>query len=199
MKNFNIKMIVLAISLTFSAGAMAQSMSKNEYKASKAKIVADYKVTKNNCSGLSGNPRDICVSEAKGLEDIAKAELDAAYKPSRKNSYKVSVAKADATYSVAKERCDDATGNAKDVCVKEAKVVNTSALGAAKVQLKSADASAAVTKKNFEAADKTSTARKDASADNVDARYAVAVEKCDTFSGAAKDGCLSQAKTRFGK
>jgi hypothetical protein len=27
----------------------------------------------------------------------------------------------------------------------------------------------------------------------------VAKEKCDSFSGAAKDNCLSQAKAQFGK
>ena len=32
-----------------------------------------------------------------------------------------------------------------------------------------------------------------------DAQYAVAKEKCDSFSGAAKDNCLSQAKAQFGK
>ena len=31
------------------------------------------------------------------------------------------MAKADATYEVAKERCDDLSGNAKDVCKKDAK------------------------------------------------------------------------------
>ena len=32
-------------------------------------------------------------------------------------------AKADATYNVAKEKCDDKAGNAKDVCVQEAKAI----------------------------------------------------------------------------
>jgi hypothetical protein len=31
------------------------------------------------------------------------------------------MAKVDADYAVAKEKCDDFSGNAKDVCVKEAK------------------------------------------------------------------------------
>ena len=40
---------------------------------------------------------------------------------------KVLVAKAESAYAVAKERCDDKSGNAKDVCVKEAKAVESRA------------------------------------------------------------------------
>jgi hypothetical protein len=32
-----------------------------------------------------------------------------------------------------------------------------------------------------------------------DAEYALAREKCDSFSGQAKDRCISDAKARFGK
>ena len=39
----------------------------------------------------------------------------------------MSIAKAEAEYAVAKERCDDQAGNAKDVCVKEAKSAQTAA------------------------------------------------------------------------
>ena len=47
--------------------------------------------------------------------------------------------------------------------------------------------------------DKTIEARKDATADKVDAEYTVAKEKCNTFAGGAKDTCLDQVKARFGK
>ena len=63
------------------------------------------------------------------------AELDARYKPPQKADYSVTVAKAEAAYDIAKEKCADKAGNEKDVCVKEAK--------AAKVRAK-ADANAAV-------------------------------------------------------
>ena len=33
MRNFNISVIVLAIGLAFSAGAMAKGMTKNQYKS----------------------------------------------------------------------------------------------------------------------------------------------------------------------
>jgi len=203
MNNFNIKALAVAITLAFSAGAMAQNVTKTEYKAGKDKISAEYKTAKAACSSLSGNANDICVIEAKGAEKIATAALEAAYKPTTKNFYEVRVAKVAADYGVAKEKCDDLSGNTKDVCVKEAKAVETTAKAEAKAQLKTTDANATANEKSAEAQSKANDtskqARKDATADEIDASYAVAKEKCDTFAGGAKDTCMDQAKKRFGK
>ena len=57
----------------------------------------------------------------------------ASYKPTEKNQYDARVAKADAAYKVAKEKCDDLKGNDKDVCVKEAKAKLAKAKADAKV------------------------------------------------------------------
>ena len=192
MKKFNVNVIALALGFAFSAGALAEGISKDDYKAGKDSIAAAYNSAKADCASLSGNPNDICVAEAKGKEKIARAELEARYKPSRTTHYQVRVAKAEADYAVAKERCDDLAGNAKDVCVKEAKAAEATAKADAKAQMKTADANATANKK-------TADARKDATADKLDAEYAVAKEKCDTYAGGAKDHCLVQAKAQFGK
>ncbi|MDP3032435.1 MAG: hypothetical protein Q8N33_10195 [Rhodocyclaceae bacterium] len=203
MNKLNISIITMALSLAFSTGAIAQNMSKDDYKAGKDRIAAEYKSAKAACDSLSGNPKDICVADAKGKEKVAKAELEAGYKPSNKATYEVSVAKAEADYAVAKERCDDLAGNAKDVCVKEAKAAETTAKANAKAQMKTAEANVTAKEKTTEArsdaSKKATDAREDATADKRDAEYAVAKEKCDTFSGDAKDQCLNQAKARFGK
>lgn len=203
MNKLNIKVIVLAVGFVFSAGSMAESMSKDDYKAGKDKIAAEYKSARAGCDSLSGNPKDICEAEAKGSEKIAKAELEASYKPTPKNRYQARIAKAEADYGVAKERCDDADGNAEDICKKEAKSVKTAAKADAKVQMKTTDANDVAKEKSAEARkeakDKNADARKDAAAEKLDAQYAVAKEKCDTFAGNAKDSCLDQAKARFGK
>lgn len=203
MKNLTIKSIALAITLAFSAGAMAEGMSKTDYKAGKDKISAEYKTSKASCGSLSGNANDVCVAEAKGKEKVAKVELEATYKPSQKAHYEARVAKAEADYDVAKEKCDDLAGNTKDVCVKEAKAAETTAKADAKTQMKTADANATANDKTTEArsdaSKKTVDARKDAAVDKSDAQYAVAKEKCDAYSGAAKDTCLSKAKVSFNK
>ena len=203
MKNLTINSIALAFTLAFSAGAMAEGMSKADYKAGKDKISADFKTARASCDSLSGNASDICAAEAKGNEKVALAELQASYKPSQKTRYEARLAKADAVYDVAKEKCDDLAGNGKDVCLKEAKAAETAAKADAKAQMKVAEANATAGEKTAEARSDASkkgvAARQDATADKSDAQYAVAKEKCDTYSGAAKDSCLDKAKLNFNK
>ena len=203
MNQFNISAIAVAISLTFSAGAMAQSMTKDEYKAGKDEIAAQYKSAKANCNSFAGNVKDICRVEAMGNGKIAKADLDFHYKPSDNTRYEARVAKAQADYAVAKERCDDKAGNAKDVCLKEAKAAEIAAKADAKAQMKVSDANKTANEKttaaHATADEKTVDARKDAAADKRDADFAVAKEKCDVYSGDAKNLCVNEAKAQFGK
>jgi len=203
MYRLNITIITAAVALAFSAGAIAQNMSNDEYKAGKDKIAAEYKSRTVECSSLAGNAKDICVAVAKGKESVAKAELEAAYKPTSKAHYEVRVARAEADFAVAKEKCGGKSGNAKDVCVKEAEAALTAAKADANVQEKTTDATIKANEKTSAArtdANKTvNDAQKDATADKTDAQYAVAKEKCNTFADGVKDRCLDDAKAQFGK
>lgn len=125
MNRLNITTIAAAIALALSTGAIAQSLSKDDYKAGKDKIVTEYKSSNAACGSLSGNAKDICVVEAKSKEKVATAELEASYKPSAKASQKVIIAKAEADYAVAKQKCEDKSANDKKACVKEAKAAET--------------------------------------------------------------------------
>lgn len=195
--------ISLAIGLTFSVGAMAETMSKDIYKASTDRIETEYKADKAQCNSLSGNASDICIADAKGKEKIAKADLDARNKNDTESRYDALVAKAEANYAIAREKCDDQAGNKKDVCIKEAKAAETTAIANAKSQLKISEANKTANKKyasaRNDAQEKTNESRNDATADKSDANYAVAKEKCDALDGDAKDKCVDQAKNRFGK
>ena len=203
MNKFNINAIALAIGLAFSVGGMAQSMTKDSYKYGADSIAAEYKSATAACGSFSGNANDICKAEAIGKSKVAKAELEANYKPSEDARYNVRVARADAAYAVAKEKCDDMAGNVKDVCVKEATAARTAAKADAMAQMKTAKANEKAaeisTDANSKANEKGADARKDAAADKRDADYAVAKEKCDAFASDAKNNCLNEAKARFGK
>jgi hypothetical protein len=153
---------------------------------------AQYKVDKDACSSLSANAKDICIAEAKGKDNIAKADAEAAYQNTAKHRESARVAHVQAAYGVAIEKCDDLAGNTKDVCVKEAKAALVKGKADAKVDRVMADT-------RQDAAMKQSDARKEASADKRDADYKVAIEKCDALAGAAKDACVSNAKAQFGK
>jgi cytochrome c5 len=140
MNKLDIASIATAFALAFSAGAIAQSMSKADYTSAKDSIAAEYKSANKACGSMSGNTKDICVAEAKGKEKVAKADLEARYTPSNNNNYAVSIARADADYSVAREKCDDKAGDAKTVCVKDAKAAQSKATADAKAEMKTAKA-----------------------------------------------------------
>ena len=117
-----VKLIAAAISLAFAGPVLAaDSMSKDEAKAEKQRIVQEAKANKDKCKDLKANAKDVCMAEARGKEKVAKAELAAKEKDTPKNRYDVAAAKADADYNVAKEKCDDMKGKEKDQCQKDAK------------------------------------------------------------------------------
>jgi hypothetical protein len=176
-----LKAALLAASLLALPAAHAATMTKDDYKADKTRISADHKSDKAACASLTANAKDICVQEAKAKEKVALADLEYGYtgKPADRN--KVRVAKAESAYAVAKERCDDRLGNAKDVCIKEAKAVQTKALADIKMGKEIGEV------------------KKDAAADKLDADYQVAIEKCDALTGDAKGSCVAAARAKFGK
>ncbi|HLX21849.1 MAG TPA: hypothetical protein VKR38_00775 [Usitatibacter sp.] len=195
--------IAAAVSLVFSAAAMAGSMSKSDYNVAKDNIHADYKSGKAACDALQANAKDICLAEAKGKESVAMADLTVVYKPTTKSRYDARIAKADAEYSVAKEKCDDQSGNAKDVCVKEAEAAHVTARADAKAHMKTVEAKETAHEKTVDArvdANKQiADAQKTAASDKRDADYAVAKQKCDAQAGDAKDRCVVEAKALYGK
>ena len=107
-----------------SAKADAYAAYKGTDKAATDALIAhadaEYAVAKEKCDDLAGNPKAVCVKEAKAA--FTKAKVDA------KTNGKVSELRKDATqdkrdanFSVAKERCDALAGDAKTQCINEAK------------------------------------------------------------------------------
>jgi len=167
-------------------------LSKDAYDVAIRNAETQAKMDKDACASRSGNAKDICLAEATGREKVAKADAEAAYRNTPKAREEARDTKAEATYSVSKEKCDDLAGNAKDLCVKEADAVLIKAKADAKVDRVAADASQDASAKQAEARQKAETEKRDAD-------YKVAVEKCDVLSGSAKSSCISDAKLRYGK
>jgi hypothetical protein len=168
------------------------TLTKDGYAQAKKDADAQYKLDKESCASLSGNAKDICMAEAKGKDDVARAEAAAAYENTPKTRENARIAHAEAAYKVSMEKCDDLAGNKKDVCVKEAKASLVRAKADAKVDRVALD-----TRKD--SASKQSEAVKEANQDKRDADYKVAIEKCDALSGPAKDACIGNAKVQYGK
>jgi hypothetical protein len=193
MKASNLTMAILAaVGLCVAGGAAAQPVTKDARDTAIKNAEAQYKTDKAACDAMSGNAKDICIEDAKGKEKVAKADAEAAFQNTPKAREEARVARADATFAVAKEKCDDLAGNSKDVCVKEAQAAHVKAKADANVDRVATDTQKV-------AAEKTADAKKDAAEDKRDADYKVAAEKCDALAGAAKDTCIKDAKARYGK
>jgi hypothetical protein len=105
------------------------------------------------------------------------ASAQAATAPITKSQYDDAKAQAEAAYKIEREKCDSLAGNAKDICVAEAKA-----------HMMRAEAKAKAAYKN------TRSAWYDQQVKNADADYLVAKEKCDDLGGNDKDVCVKQAK-----
>jgi len=184
--------LVAAAGVALAGGVGAQAMNKDARKAAYDNADAQFKTDKAACSRLKGNAKDVCMEEAKGKQKVARAEADAAYKNTPAARESARVAHVDADYSVAKEKCDDLSGNAKDACVKDAKARYVSAKADAK-----ADSLAGIATTSAGSASSGNTTG--AATDRRDADYRAAVEKCDAMTGAAKDRCVRDAKARYAR
>lgn len=97
--------------------------------------------------------------------------------PMSKDSYTMAKKDADAQYKIDKDACSSQSGNAKDICLAQAK---------GKDHVAKADAEAAY--------ENTPKARESARVALAQANYDVAVEKCDDLAGNPKDVCVKEAK-----
>jgi hypothetical protein len=174
------------------APVVVAPITKDAYDVAVKNADAQGKVDKDACASRTGNTKDVCLAEANGKEKVAKANTEAAYKNTPKAREDMRDTRAEATYSVAKQKCDALAGNPKDVCVKEADAALVKAKADAKVDRVAADA-------KQDAATKQADAAKEANADKRNADYKVAIEKCDAFTGSVKDTCVGNAKAQFGK
>ena len=172
--------LAVAAVLAFSA-ANAITVTKSEYSASKARISADWKADKAACASMTDNAKDICIEVAKGKQKVAMADLEYSRTGKPADQSKAQMVRAETAYAVAKEKCDDKSGNDKSLCVKEAKAIETKALADAKM------------------GKQISAAKMDAAEDKRDADYSVAAQKCDAMIGDAKSSCMAAAKVKFGK
>ena len=118
-----------------------------------------------------------------GVAGTAAAQMSAPMTaPISKVTYTQAVKDADAQYRIDKDACASFSGNAKDICLAEAKgkasVVKAEALAAYK---------------------HTPKARENARIAHAEANYNVAIEKCDDLAGNRKDVCVKEAKAELVK
>jgi len=122
--------------------ARNEPSDKHRHEVRIAQADAAYAIAKEKCDDRAGNDKDVCMKEAASVHTAAVADAKTRLKTVDAN--KTAVAKTqkadahankeiaaarhdaaddkrDAQYAVAKEKCDALSGDAKDVCVKDAK------------------------------------------------------------------------------
>ena len=184
MQTFKFSPVMRALAVCIGTLALATGShaagDKTAYESAKTTAKSTFEAAKGKCDAMNGNAKDVCVAEAKAARTRTDADAEAAYKNTPKAREHAVREIAEADYQVAKERCDDRTGNDKDVCVKVAKA----ALVRAKADSKATRVS--------------TSAKMDASKDKREADYKVAAEKCDAMTGDAKGACVKAAKAKYG-
>ena len=182
---------LLVAACTFAGGTHAESLAAKERRLDHEKAHAAYRLEWSSCKKLQGNARDICKVQAKGNFDIAKADIEVKYKPSPANEDGAKLARAEAAWRLASEKCDDMSGNARDVCKADAKATWVAARSETRLSRAAVDKGVNSRRAIHE--------RKEAREDTADALYAAEKERCDALSGEAKAACVSGAKKKFGK
>jgi hypothetical protein len=176
--------LVRALAMGLAALALAPAADaagdKGAYEQARQKAASNYEAAKKRCDGMSGSAKSVCVAEAKAARTRTEEQAEVLYQgtPKAREHAKNEIAAAE--YRVARERCEERSGNDKDVCIKVAKAVRTRAEADAKAERKISDA------------------REDAARHKREADYKVAAEKCEALTGDAKAACIAQAKTRYG-
>lgn len=119
-----------------AAAPKAAPMTSQQYEAEQQKLEAQRKADQRYCEGLKAtkNARKLCEVQAKGKADSLKAELAARYKPSPEASLQAKTVTAEANFAVAKARCQDQKGKARDKCVDLAKAAREAAVRQARVE-----------------------------------------------------------------
>ena len=180
-RNLALQTPLLVAALFACAAAQAATMSKVDYEAGKTRIGADYSVNTARCESFAGNANAVCIEEAKATQRVDRADLEYGYSGSASDRKKAMEERAESAYAVAKEKCGAKAGNDRDVCIQEASATKATAMS----QIKMGKA--------------ISDARGEDAQNARDAEYKVAAQKCDAYSGDAKDSCMAAAKARFGK
>ena len=99
-------------------GYTGKPKDQNKVLVTKAEVA--YAIAKEKCDDFAGNPKDVCVKEAKAVEIKALADAKAG-KQIGEAATDAANAKRDADYKVAIEKCDAFAGDAKASCVSAAK------------------------------------------------------------------------------
>jgi hypothetical protein len=190
LNKFRISLVTLAAGLAVCTGLSAQVFARSDHQARQEAIALRDRSAQAACARLAGQPKSVCFAEADAEDSIARADLAALYRPSAKARHRALVVAADSRLVLAKVRCDDRSGSARNGCVAQALQLHTSARADATARLKTFEA-------NAMAAEQSAEDREEAASDTFAVRYAAARLQCDGYVDKLRELCLQQTRDHF--
>jgi len=111
------------LALAVPALAMGATMSTSDYSVAKERAAVEYQAARAQCSQRSGNPRNLCLVEARATERKAMGDAEARYRDTDAARRDATIESAEVDFEVAKVKCAARVGNEREVCIKEAKAL----------------------------------------------------------------------------
>ena len=130
--------ILLAMAFLMSAGfsfqVSAQNMTGEMYEQHFKSFNADFITAMQRCIALKNQLKMQCRSTAHANRDMQKADLKASYKPTIENRYNAHMIKAELTFKLASEKCENIDSKRTSACMNIAKQSFTRDMANAKTQ-----------------------------------------------------------------
>lgn len=108
-------------------------MAPSDYSAARKSIESEARLATAKCRDQDGQARDLCKAQARAEELVRKADLESQYRGTVIAATGARLARAQASYEVAKARCRGERGEEKLSCLRSARTEKAKALEAAKL------------------------------------------------------------------
>lgn len=160
---------IIALLLAGAAGASFAAGASNQGNTA----TTDYKAAIARCNDMKGSAKKICTEEARSMRAHANADSAARANKTQAEINKARIAAVEADYGLARARCAEMSGDAKDNCLSTARKAHASSIADVRAGREWSSQMGA------SAAGATATGR--------DAR---AISRCEQLTGDAKAACL---------
>ena len=129
---FAVVISLTALGIGASVDSPRSLMARADYDQARRVIEAEARAALAQCRALEARDKDVCKAQARGQERVSKADLDARYRGTVAAESDTRLARAKATYEVARASCANRAGEERSACLKAARAEKVKALADAR-------------------------------------------------------------------
>jgi hypothetical protein len=131
--------LLLTAALPTLVGATPANMSVADYLLRKKQITTETRAAQSACGMNPSRDRELCLAKAVGVDSVAKADLEVAYRSTPRTRLEASEARAQARFWIARERCADTPQELRSDCLRDARSGLLAAQADAAIVMKAAE------------------------------------------------------------